>query len=162
MTSGSGKGRWSGIGVPTGPPNAAVIDASVGLKWVLPEPGSAAAEALRSDLVHEGAGIYVPDLFWSETGNALWRLARGDGAPLAGAEARELFDVLRLAPLRTEPIGATSARALEIALATDLTTYDAAYVALAERLGASFWTADAVLARKLAGTEWANRVTLLE
>ena len=148
--------------MPASGPGPAVIDASVALKWVLPEPGSAEADRLRSELVAAGAPVYVPDLFWPETSKALWRLARGAEPSLTAGEARELFAILRLAPVRTESVAPLSARALEIALATDLTTYDAAYAALAERTAATLWTADAVLARKLAGTEWAGRVTLLE
>lgn len=145
----------AGSGPHIGP---AVIDASVGLKWLVPEAGTDAAVALRASLVEAGAPLYVPDLFWSETANGLWRLARGAEATLSRDEARELLAVLRLAPIRSEPVGPFSARALEVALATDLTTYDAAYVALAELVDARLWTADAALVRKLAGTEWEARV----
>ena len=144
------------------PGEPTVVDASVGLKWVLPEAGSEAARSLRRERVESGAPIYVPDLFWSETANALWRLSRGDAAPLPPAQARELFDALRLAPLRTEPVGPFADGALAIALAADITTYDAAYVALAELVDGRLHTADAALARKLTGTEWEARVRLLD
>lgn len=140
----------------------AVIDASVGLKWVLPEPGSAAAVSLRGRLVEAGAPVYVPDLFWLEAGNALWRRTRGAEPVLSAEEARELLEALRLAPLRSEPSGPVSGRALEIALATGATVYDAAYVALSELRGARFWMADARLAGQLGGTEWEGRVAVLQ
>jgi predicted nucleic acid-binding protein len=137
---------------------AAVIDASVALKWVLPERGSAEAVELRDGLAASGAPAYVPDLFWAEAANALWRLTRVGDRGIDAAEARALLEVLRAAPLTTEPVGPLAARALEIACATGLTAYDAAYVAVAEVRGAEVWTADERLARGLEGTPWAGTV----
>lgn len=128
---------------------------------MLPEPGADAAARLVEDLRAAGAAVHVPDLFWLETGNALWRLARGPEAPLSAEEAVESFEVLQKASLRTEPAGPLAARALEIAFTADVTTYDAAYVALAELLRARLWTADLALVRKLAGTEWEGRAALI-
>lgn len=138
-----------------------MIDASVALKWVLPEVGADAAMTLRAELVEAGAPVHVPDLFWLETASALWRLAHGPEALLSGEEAQELFGVLRLAPLHSEPARPVAERALEIALATGATTSDAAYVALAELRDARLWTADAALVEKLAGTALEGRATLV-
>ena len=140
----------------------AVVDASVALKWVVPEVGAGAARSLQRDWAERGVAVYAPDLLWSETANALWRRARGDDAVLGPSDARELFAVLRLAPLRSEPLDPLAGRALEIAVSADITAYDAAYVALAEAVGGRLWTADRALAGKLAGTEWAERVEVVE
>lgn len=160
MTSGSRKG-----GRPDAPRRGeigpAVIDASIALKWVVPEPGSGAAAALYDRLEQAGVAVYVPDLFWSETASALWRLTRGREALLSPEEAHELFAALRTAPVRTDPVEPISAEALEIALATGATSYDAAYVALAELRDARLWTADRGLIGKLAGTDWEARATAL-
>jgi predicted nucleic acid-binding protein len=137
-----------------------VVDASVALQWVLPEPGAAAALALRERLRAEGVPAYVPELFWAETANALWRLSRR-GTPLRAAEALEIFDVLRAAPLRSEPVARLAPRALEIACATGATVYDCVYIALAELRRVRCWTADRRLARVVAGTEWADVVRAL-
>jgi predicted nucleic acid-binding protein len=137
----------------------AVIDASVGLKWLLPEPGAEAALHLRSRLVEEGAGVYVPDLFWAEAANVLWRLTRSGAARLEAEEARELLEVLLAAPLSTEPVGSVASRALEIACETGATAYDAAYVAVAELRRARLWTADRRLVATLAGTPWGGLVS---
>ena len=139
----------------------AVIDASVALKWLVPEPGSSAADALYDRLEQEGAAVYVPDLFWSETASALWRLTRERHALLSPDEARALFVALRTAPVRTDPVEPISAAALEIALATGATPYDAAYVALAEARNARLWTADRALVGRLAGTDWEPRAMAL-
>lgn len=141
--------------------SAAVIDANVALKWVIPERGSDAAVALRERLARSGTPVYVPDLFWAETANVLWRLTRTRGTRLAAIEAQELLEILWTAPLVTDPVRPVSGRALEIACATGATAYDAAYVAVAELRAARLWTAHEGLVRSLAGSEWAERVSSL-
>jgi hypothetical protein len=83
----------------------AVIDASVGLKWVLPEPDAAAALALRDRLRETGAPAHVPDLFWAETANVLWRLTRSAAGGLEPDEARGILGTLGQAPLITTVSG---------------------------------------------------------
>ena len=131
-----------------------MIDASVGIKWVLPERDSEAARELRDRLIDSGTLIYVPDLFWIETANVLWRLTRDKERRLEEADARALLAVLRTAPLMIEPVGPLADRALEIACATGATAYDAAYVATAELRGARLWTADERLFGALEGSAW--------
>ena len=137
-----------------------MVDASVALKWVRPEVDSEAALALRDRLVAEAAPVHVPDLFWAETANVLWRLGRA--AVLEPDDARAALEALRAAPLRTEAVEPLSGRALEIALETGATVYDAVYVALAELLGARLWTADDRLARAVTGTRWQAVVARLD
>jgi len=139
----------------------AVIDASVGLKWVLPEPDAAAALALRDRLREACAPAHVPDLFWAETANVLWRLTRSRGGGLDPDEARGLLDTLRQAPLATTAVGPLAGRALEIACAIGVTVYDATYIAVAELRGARLWTADGGLVRAAVGSGWEKLVVLL-
>lgn len=139
-----------------------MIDASVALKWVLPEPDAAAALALRDRLRETGAPAHVPDLFWAETANVLWRLTRRPGNGLEPEEAHGLLETLRAAPLATTTVGPLAGRALEIACATGGTAYDATYVAVAELRGARVWTADARLVRAVAGSGWEDLVVLLD
>ena len=47
-----------------------IVDASVAIKWVIPESGTAAAIALRSER------IAAPDIWIAECANALWRHVR--------------------------------------------------------------------------------------
>lgn len=136
---------------------AAVIDASVGLKWVLPERGAAAALRLRDRLIESGAPVWIPDLFWPETANVLWRLTRGADQRLEAVEAREILEALRSAPLATVPAEPVTGRALEIACATGATAYDALYVAVAELKRARLWTADRRLLQALVGSRWEGR-----
>lgn len=140
----------------------AVIDASVGLKWVLPEPDAAAALALRDRLRETGAPAHVPDLFWAETANVLWRLTRSPGGGLEPDEARGVLGTLGQAPLITTAVEPVAGRALEIACGIGVTVYDATYIAVAELRGARLWTADARLVRATAGSGWEELVVLLE
>ena len=68
-----------------------VIDASVALKWVLDEPGTEAADALRD------RRLIAPALWFVEAANALWRGAKI--GQLVSDEVGELLSVLMSAPI---------------------------------------------------------------
>jgi len=54
-----------------------VVDASVALKWVIPEVGAEAALALRA-----ADRLIAPDLIVAECANALWKMvSRGEMSP---------------------------------------------------------------------------------
>lgn len=118
-----------------------VIDASVALKWVLPEHDTGKADSLRGQL------FIAPDVFAIEVANALSRAARKN--LLSAAEAViGLTDIISSGPeLRAS--GPLLFRALEISLTTRCSVYDAHYVALAEHEGVQLITADERLANNL-------------
>jgi predicted nucleic acid-binding protein len=60
-----------------------VVDASVGLKWYLPEVHSDTARRLRAG----GNDLNVPSLFYLEFANALWMKVRRGELDQADAEA---------------------------------------------------------------------------
>jgi predicted nucleic acid-binding protein len=115
---------------------ALVVDASVGLKWVLEEPGSRLAQAL----VEREPNLMVPDFWLNEATNVLWlRVRRG---LLTAEAAREGLALLRalLEPTPTAEL-ALHEVALDIGMAVNLSTYDTLYVAFAIAM-----EADAVVA----------------
>ena len=113
-----------------------VVDASVAIKWYVHEPHTAAA----SQLLDPRFELVVPDLLWAEFGNILWKKhLRGDVT--AGA-ARQIVGELKRVAMRTEPVAPLLGAAFEIAMRIRRTVYDSTYLALAERLGCSFVTAD--------------------
>lgn len=132
-----------------------VIDASVALKWLVEEPGSEAALALR------GRDLAAPALMRIEAANVLRTLvARGAASR---AEALDLLDLLQAAPVAiVDPDDELERRALE--LATDLghPVYDCLYLALAERMGRILVTADGRFLRMLGTTPHASRAIALE
>lgn len=128
-----------------------VVDASVGIKLFIAEPLSNEAHTLFAGLAADPpARFYAPDLFYVECTNILLKYVKRLG--LAPGDAG-LF-VEQLGELAITAISTESLRvdAFEIAAAHDLTAYDAVYVALARQLALPLVTADARLARRLAGT----------
>lgn len=135
---------------------AAVVDASVGVKLFLLEDGSEQADRLFSRLAQDPpASFFVPDLFFIECTNILWKYVRRFGYPVENAR-QDVLDLGSLA-LIDVPTADLIAEALELALDFDLSAYDASYAALARRLGLPLVTADLALAGKLQGSGLAIR-----
>ena len=124
-----------------------VVDSSVALKWVLPETDTPKAVALRDDFrmgIHE---LLAPDIFAIEVAHALARAERRKILnPPEGTQ--KLIDVLGSLPA-LHPYLPLLARAFEIASAARVGVYDCLYVALAEREGCDFITADDRLVKNL-------------
>ncbi|WP_234729596.1 type II toxin-antitoxin system VapC family toxin [Acidocella facilis] len=109
-----------------------VVDASVGLKWVLEEPDSPLAEALLSS----EADLLVPDFWLNEATNVLWLQVRKK--IFAPDEAREALALLR-AVIHPTPTGDLALHdvALDIGIEVNHSTYDTLYLAFAVAMGAS-------------------------
>ena len=112
-----------------------VVDASVAVKWFLPEPLSDAAESI---LTADEART-APEHILVEVGQALLRSWRGGGISLE--HAREAIADLT-SYVQLTPTHELAARALDIAAEASCSNYDALYVAASERLGATLVTAD--------------------
>lgn len=113
-----------------------VVDASVAVKWLLPEEHSDAAVRLLA----EDWDLRAPDLFWAESGNILWKKWRKN--EVTAEEATELWVDLRRFPLRifsSEPLCDLS---WDIARRFNRTFYDSLYVALAVSGSCPLVTAD--------------------
>lgn len=111
-----------------------VIDASVALKWVLDEPGSEAAAALKDDK------LIAPALWLAEAANAFWRSIRI--GQLTEDEAAELLSELMNAPIASLAMEPLMERALRLAAELDHPIYDCLYLALALHLDTHVVTAD--------------------
>ncbi len=127
--------------------NGCVVDASVALKWVLDEAGSAAASALL-----DGRTLFAPPLLATEAANALWVAARR--GQITSNEAEDALDLILRAPFQPVPSGLNlPLRALELARLLDHPVYDCTYLALAIALERPVVTADrrfAAVARRTA------------
>jgi predicted nucleic acid-binding protein len=122
---------------------AAVVDASVALAWVLPAEGTEQALRLREEAVARPAfALLAPSLFWYEVGNVLWRAARQ--GRMAEDAAMSALDALERFAIETRHVRA--AACLELALAQRVSVYEASYIALALDAGCSLWTLDRGLA----------------
>ena len=125
-----------------------VVDASVVLKWFLPEIHSEAARRLL-----DGAHQYIaPDLLFPEVGNAVWKkVRRGE---MRRQEGQRLISDLAAVAVETIATRGLIGDACAMAMASGQTVYDATYLALAVRLETRLITADQRLERAVA----ANRV----
>lgn len=128
-----------------------VLDASVALKWAVPlsnEP--LAVESLRLFKRYRDGELdfVVPDIFWAELGNVLWRGARRGRWSRTDAEnaAHDFAD----REFTTVSSQALLAEALKIAFVYDQSLYDCLYAALAVQAQAELITADERLANALA------------
>ena len=121
-----------------------VVDASVVIKWFVPEVHTAAARRWL-----ESSHEYVsPDLLFPEAGNALWKKVRR--RELTVGEGQRLADDLASVAVEVIAMRALLPDAHTLALSTGLTVYDAMYVTLAVRLDTQVITADDRLTRTLA------------
>ena len=116
-----------------------VVDTSVVVKWYLPERDHEAARALRDAYLEGEVDLVAPALLPFEAVNALRYSGQFDGEQLAAA-ARSLseYGIDLVAFSDAGPVA-------DIATDLDITVYDAAYVALAERLDTTAYTADETL-----------------
>lgn len=122
-----------------------VVDASVVVKWLLPEIHSEAAKRLLADELQ----LWAPDLVWSEVGNVLWKRWRRGELP-ADVVMALLRDFPRF-PLSVHPSDPLLQAAWEVAHALDRSFYDSIYLALAAALDCPLVTADLKLWNALQG-----------
>ena len=123
-----------------------VVDASVALKWFVPEVHS--EHALR--LLRKRFALQAPELIQAEFGNILWKKCRA--GELDGITAGEILDNFKRSPLVVQPHGAFLKLAWEIALKHRQTFYDSLYLGLAMAEKARMVTADRKFFQALAGT----------
>jgi len=120
-----------------------VVDASVAVKWVIPEVLSDLADRVR-----DGAeDVLAPDLLLVEVANALWR--KTSAREISAREADGAFDLVRRSGIDLRPAGPLLPRAMDLARRLGHPVYDCVYLALAEREEATLVTADQRLLRRL-------------
>jgi predicted nucleic acid-binding protein len=134
-------------------PNRCVVDASVGIKLFVVEVYSEQAHRLFDGLTTDPpAGLYVPDLFYIECTNILWKYSCRYGRPLEDCQA-DLANLGRL-ELRVVSTADLMEAALTLAVQTGLTAYDACYAVLAYRLNLPLVTADEALVKAISWAIW--------
>jgi predicted nucleic acid-binding protein len=128
-----------------------VLDASVAVKWAIPaatEP--LAAESLRLLKCHSNGEIefIVPDVFWAEVGNVMWKGSQR--ARWSRSDAERAVRDMQARDFVTVPSQRLLSEALDIAFAYDRGVYDCLYAALAFECRADLVTADERLVNSLA------------
>jgi predicted nucleic acid-binding protein len=128
-----------------------VVDASVAVKWCLPREHEDLALQAEELLVSYRAGaeiFLVPDLFWLEVANALWKAVWKQ--KIDSEVAARSLKVVRDLNIPTISSVDLVPRALRLAVEHRRTVYDSIYVALALHAKANLITADERLANALA------------
>lgn len=125
--------------------NVWVIDASVGLAFYLPaEPYKAQALSLLADYTAGAIDLVVPTLISYEIIHVLSRAVRGVKKKqiLTHDQAEAILKAWTRLNLEKYPLDGLEHRVLAIAETHQRSGYDAAYLALAEHLGAGLMTGD--------------------
>jgi predicted nucleic acid-binding protein len=123
------------------PPARIVIDASVAMKWIIEEPGSAQATALLD------RHLVAPDLLGIECANAIWKYAARK--EISKAEALVKAEMLAAAEIEFVAMRSYIAAATSLAIELRHSAYDCIYLALAEDMSLPLVTADATFTRKV-------------
>ena len=98
-----------------------IVDASVAIKWYVPEVHTDIAQRL----VEESWTLHAPELIFIEIGNIAWKQVRFGGATVADA-----IDIVHAAlevGIEVHRSSYLLGRALEIGLATQRTVYDSLF-----------------------------------
>ena len=133
-----------------------VVDASVAVKWYLPEIHDAAAQRLLTGKEE----LLVPDLIFPAVGSILWKRVRF--GQILETEAEAVLQSLGALPLTVSPSWPLVVPALTIACQAQRTVYESLYLALAVRERAVMVTADEKFANALKGTPLAPYVLWVE
>ena len=128
-----------------------VVDASVAAKWFLPAEGETLKDEALEFLHRYTIGhirLVVPDLFWAEFGNVMWKAVRQGRWTKDAADAA--IAAMKDRNLPTVPSLELLEAAFTIANTFEKSFYDSLSVALAISSKAQLVTADERLAQALA------------
>lgn len=125
-----------------------VVDASIALKWVIPEVLSEKADRVRTG----DDDVLAPDLLLVEVANALWR--KTVAKELSPREADDAFELITRSGLDVRSTGPLLPRAMDFARRLGHPVHDCVYLALAEREHAALVTADHRLLYRLSARKF--------
>jgi predicted nucleic acid-binding protein len=113
-----------------------IVDASVAVKWYVPEIHSIAAEKLLSG----SNDLHAPDLILPEFGNIIWKKIRR--TEITSGKGRKIIEAFLRVPLQRHSSELLLEPAFEIANNLGQTVYDSKYLVLAVALNSTMVTAD--------------------
>lgn len=119
-----------------------VVDASVAIKWIVPEQDTEAAR----DVVARHEPI-APQLIYAECTNILWK--KVGRSEMTSEQAFAALDLIETYGIETSSMQALASTALDLSFALDHPAYDCFYVALSFIEECDFITADDKLYRKV-------------
>ena len=125
-----------------------IVDASVVLKWVLPdEVYQENADKLKNNFLNSKIELFAPSFITQETANALWMAVKQ--RRIEQTDAQDALEFLQNTQLNLHELNWTDvSQSLAIACKIDIAIYDASYLFLGEKIGAQLITADTKLFEK--------------
>jgi predicted nucleic acid-binding protein len=120
-----------------------VIDTSIAMAWCFEDEATEATDAVLDRLRDEEAA--VPAIWPLEVANVL--LVAERRGRLSEAQASRFLELLTQLPIEVDDAPGDLAGIVAAGRRHDLSSYDASYLVLAERLGASLATLDQRLAK---------------
>ncbi len=133
-----------------------VLDASVVIKWFVPEAHSESALKLKA----VGGRFHAPSFLTLEIGNVLAKKRRRQ--ELTPAEVEAVWRAFRQAPIRRQTDETLVLAAFDLAQQTRTTLYDNLYLALAIELSIPFVTADRKFYQAHQTTPYRQRIAWIE
>ncbi|HEY1961402.1 MAG TPA: type II toxin-antitoxin system VapC family toxin [Rhizomicrobium sp.] len=131
-----------------------VVDASIAVKWFIPESDSEAARALYREQ------LLAPAIWLSEVANVLWHHMQA--GKLTETKAKRLLWSFRRAPITSIAADDHLEQALSLANEVQHAIYDCLYLALAVEEGTYLITADARFVRAVRRhRKWTRYIRLL-
>lgn len=113
-----------------------VVDASVAVKWYVPE----VFEAEAMTVLESGAELHAPELIVPEFGSIIWKKVRSGELP--EKTGQKIIDAFRECSTMLHPHRKLSRSAFTGACLSGQTVYDWTYLSLAIALDCGFVTAD--------------------
>lgn len=133
-----------------------VVDASVALKWFVPEVHSdAAVRLLDSDVP-----LCAPDLILAELANTLWKKTRRD--EITPQQASETMTAFRRLDVEIQPSNDIVPAALVLATSLGRTVYDCLYLTLAIARNTVLVTADRKFHAAVMTSQFAQHIRWVE
>ncbi len=133
-----------------------VIDASVLIKFFIPEILSEKAEELNTQAGEGSLRLLAPDLIFAEVGSIIWKKHRMK--ELTPSEAKEITDAIVSLPLEIVASKTLMPLAVDVGLAYGITVYDAIYVSMAKIHETILVTADRKLVEVMGKTDFKKYV----
>ena len=127
-----------------------VLDASIAVKWCVPETDSATARFYLDEFLAQRLFFLAPDILPAEVGNALWKSSMLRNL-LSPELAQRGFHFFLALPIELRASADFAARAFELAQRFQCPFYDALYLTLAVEEKCELLTADTALLRRFGG-----------